>query len=309
MQLQVGTLLSEYVKLGFRFVWMDFPLPCLKCIFIFVFTSIKTINVLKKPCQAGVSAVHPRKTNTPTVVPDAGLRFENIDDDSSDSGLEQLLGWWVKTPAIFLDGLKWPTHARCGSWKQSSENRCFKRLAFLKHMYGCARYMQFVTTTIIHKDISHRYLYIVFIFISVHENSSAYAIYGQPQDCLRFEPQDAFVHFGFSLCVPQLQIVGFGWCHLNRNIYIYIYTISHKDHERNIQGILKATRFWEYVYGTYEKTRKLTEFGNHVKCWLDSMRCANFTKQSTIPHEIHESSEGFHELLWNLGENPWISWF
>ena len=81
--------------------------------------------------------------------------------------------------------------------------------------------MQFVTTTIIHKDISHRYLYIVFIFISVHENSSAYAIYGQPQDCLRFEPQDAFVHFGFSLCVPQLQIVGFGWCHLNRNIYIY----------------------------------------------------------------------------------------
>jgi len=54
-------------------------------------TTSKT-DVYLKRSQVDVTAVHPRKTNTPAVVPDAGLRFENIDDDSSDSGLEQLLG-------------------------------------------------------------------------------------------------------------------------------------------------------------------------------------------------------------------------
>ncbi len=75
--LQVGSLLSEYVTLGYNQSQHHSN------------THHVGINVHDIPPWLIV----PRKEHRPMPVPDAGLRFQNIGDDSSDSGIDHILDW------------------------------------------------------------------------------------------------------------------------------------------------------------------------------------------------------------------------
>lgn len=125
---QVGSLLSEHVILGWETNSYSLPQtsPLVQKTCHYMFLNDIDIQIKSNKGIQHYLLLKPRATQKPVVSPDAGLKFEDIGDHSSDSGIDHILDWKL-IPAQRRAGRCWKKTWCVLSYQSPSESSYFEK--------------------------------------------------------------------------------------------------------------------------------------------------------------------------------------